>query len=63
MVDGVLASCYAAFPDHDLALIGMMPFRLFPQLLKWLFGDDTGSPVFVEIVKRIGEVMLPFSLN
>ena len=62
VVDGVLASCYA-FPDHDLAHFGMKPFRLFPKLIKWLFGDDTGSPVFVEIVKYIGDVMLPFSLN
>ena len=62
VVDGVLASCYA-FPDHHLAQIGLTPFHLFPKLIKWLFGDDTGSPVFVEIVKYIGEVMLPFSLN
>ena len=62
VVDGVLASCYP-FPDHDLAHFGMTPFRLFPQFLKWLFGDDTGSPVFVQIVKYIGDVILPFSLN
>ena len=51
VVDGVLASCYA-FPDHDLAHFGMTPFQLFPQLIKWLFGDNIGSPVFVEIVKH-----------
>ena len=62
VVDGVLASCYA-FPDHDLAHFGMTPFQLFPQLIKWLFGDNNGSPVFVEIVKHMGEFMLPFSLN
>ena len=62
MVDGVLASCYA-FPDHDLAHFGMMPILLFPEMTVWIFGDDNGSPVFVEIVKYIGEVMLPFRLN
>ena len=62
VVDGVLASCYA-FPYHDLAHIGMMPIHLFPQLIKWLFGDDKDSTVFVKIVKHLGEFMLPFSLN
>ena len=62
MVDGVLASCYA-FPDHDLAHIGMMPIRLFPEMAVWIFGDDNGSSVIGEIFKHLGELMLPFSLN
>ena len=62
VVDGVLASCYA-FPDHYLAHFGMTPFRLFPKLIKWLFYDDTGSPVFVEILKFVGEVIVLFSFN
>ena len=62
VVDGVLASCYA-FPDHHLAHFGMTPIRLFPGRIKWLLGDDKYSPVFVEIMNHMGEVILPFSLN
>ena len=63
MVDGVLASCYAAFPDHDLAHIGMIPIRLFPKMTVWIFGDCNSSSVIGEIFKHLGEFMLPFSLN
>ena len=63
VVDGVLASCYAAFPDHDLAHIGMIPIRLFPEITVWIFGDYNSSSVIGEIFKHLGEFMLPFSLN
>ena len=61
MVDGALSSCYA-FPDHDLAHVGMTPIRWFPKVTGWIFGDDSGSPLFVEIAKYVG-MMLPFELN
>ena len=61
MVDGTLASCYA-FPDHDLAHIGTTPIRWFPEVTEWIFGDDSGSPLFVEIAEYLG-MILPFELN
>ena len=62
VVDGILASSYA-FLGHDLARVGMIPIRLFPQLMEFLFGDDIVSPVFVNVIKHMGELILPFSLN
>ena len=58
VVDGILASCYASC-DHDSAHIGMLPIQLFPTLMKWVFGDDNGSPAYVNIAGNIGGWMLP----
>ena len=57
MVDGVLASCYASFPDHDMAHFTMAPMRWFPELMHWIFGEDNDSPVYVKIKEYIGRSM------
>ena len=61
MVDGILSSCYASF-DHDLAHFAMIPMQWFPQMIKWIFGEDNGSPIYVNIVKGLGRLGLPFEL-
>ena len=58
MVDGLLASCYPSI-DHDLAHIAMLPVRWFPQIIDWLFGENTGFQVFVGTVEELGRFMLP----
>ena len=58
IVDGVLASCYADV-DHDLAHFGMTLIRLFPKIIKWIFGDDTIIPAFVDTAKGLSSLMLP----
>ena len=52
LVDGVLTSCYASI-DHDLAHITMTPLRWFPEIMKYIFGDDIGFPVYVLINKSL----------
>ena len=59
MVDGVLASCYASFPDHDMAHFAMAPMRWFPELIHWIFGEDTESPVYVKIIEYFGRSISP----
>ena len=58
MVDGVLASCYADF-HHDLAHLTMQPMQIFPALLEWIFGKDTGYPVYVSTLRQLGIILLP----
>ena len=58
MVDGVLASCYAGF-HHDLVHLTMTPMQGFSEVIHWLFGDDTGFPVFVSTVKELGMFLPP----
>ena len=58
VVDGILASCYASF-DHDFAHIGMLPMQLFPTITEWIFGEDNGSPAYVNIIGDFGGWMLP----
>ena len=58
MVNGILASCYAEF-HHDLAHIVMTPMQRFPELLQWLFGENTGIPVFVTTAKVLGFLLWP----
>ena len=62
MVDGILASCYASV-DHDLAHIGMLPIRLFPTIMEWIFGDANGSSAYVNIAENIGGWFLPAYYN
>ena len=62
VVDGVLASCYA-FSDHDLAHFGMTPIRLFPEIMEWLLGEEEDSPAYVNIVKDLGKITLPFLMK
>ena len=58
MVDGVLASCYASV-DHDLAHIVMTPMMRFPQITEWIFGEDYGLKVYVQMAQEIGNWVLP----
>ena len=62
VVDGVLASCYAS-AHHDLAHIGMTPIRWIPIITKWIFGNDTGSLVFVKVIEEFGRLVVPFWLT
>ena len=59
VVDGVLASCYP-FTDHDLAHISMVPIRLFPELVEWLFGAEDGLSIYVKISENLGNYVLPY---
>ena len=59
MVDGILASCYASFPDHDMAHFVMSPMRWFPKLMNWIFGEDTEAPAYVKITENFGRWILP----
>ena len=59
IVDGVLASCYA-FYDHDLAQIGMAPIQWYPRIIKWIFGEDSWNPVYVNIADNLGSWVLPY---
>ena len=58
VVDGVLASCYA-FPNHDLAHIGMMPITWFPEVMQWLLGVEDG---YVKVAEMLGTWLLPYYL-
>ena len=62
VVDGVLASCYASF-HHDLAHIAMTPIRWFPGIIEWIFGENNGTPTYVDIVGDLGRLLLPFGLQ
>ena len=59
IVDGILSSCYAS-SDNMLADIGMAPFRWFPQVVEWIFGDDNGFSAYAKIEIQLGELVLPF---
>ena len=56
MVDGVLASCYANF-DHDLAHFTMTPMQWFPEIMEWIFGEDTRYPVLIDMATQLGRLM------
>ena len=58
LVNGILASTYASF-DHDLAHIAMFPMQWIPDIMKLIFGQDNGSPVYVHTVKHFGRYLLP----
>ena len=57
MVDGVLASCYAGF-GHDLAHFTMSPIQYFSEVLEWIFGNESGYPVYVSTTGVIGRFIL-----
>ena len=59
MVDGVLASCHASV-DHDLAHFTMTPVQWIPEVVEWIFGEETGFPVFVSVIRKLGKLMLPY---
>ena len=58
IVNGVLASCYASV-NHDLAHLGMTPIQWFPEIVKWVFGEDAGLEGFVKIFKELSKWILP----
>ena len=62
MVDGLLASCYASFPDHDVAHFTMAPLRWFLKLIHWVFGEDNDSPVYVKITEYFGRSISPYMI-
>ena len=57
IVDGVLASCYAGF-DHDLDHFTMLPMQYFSEILEWIFGNDSGYPVYVSTAGVLGRFIL-----
>ena len=63
IVDGVLASCYAHSPDHDLAHFAMAPLRWFPDIINWTFGENIEMPVYVEVVAYFGNMIIPQSVT
>ena len=60
IVDGVLASCYAHSPDHDIVHFTVTPIRWFPELIQWFLGEDIEFPVYVKIIHDLGRWMLPY---
>ena len=58
MVDGVLASCYADL-HHDLAHLTMTPMHSLSAVMEWIFGEDTGYPVYVSTLSQLGMLLLP----
>ena len=58
VVDGVLASCYPG-THHDLAHLTMTPMQRFSAMLEWMFGEDTGFPVYVSAARQLGIMLLP----
>ena len=63
IVDDILASCYASIPNHDWAHIGMTPNHWFPEVTELIFGHDNVSPLFIEIAKFVGRMILPIKQN
>ena len=59
VIDEILASCYA-FPDHNLAHLGMTPMRWYPEVIKSIFGVENGSPGYVKVAEVFGDWLLPF---
>ena len=58
VVDGVLASCYASFFDHDLAHMIMLPMKWFPEILEEVLSSDKGWQFFVKISMAVGELII-----
>ena len=58
MADGILTSCYASV-NHELAHLGLTPLRWFPDLIQWMFGEETGFQIFVGIVEQLEKWTLP----
>ena len=58
LVNDIVASCYAKF-DHDLAHNVMKPIQWYPAIMKWIFGVDDMSPIYVTTAKEVGKWFLP----
>ena len=63
IVDGVLSSCYAHSPDHDVAHFVLTPLRWFPDIIHWIFGENIGMPFYVEIAAYFGNMIIPQSVT
>ena len=61
MVEGVLTSCYASV-NHELAHFAMTPFRWYPEINDWIFGEDKGFQVSVNIAIEFGKLIIPQGL-
>ena len=58
IVDGILASCYPS-ADHDISHIVLVPIQWFPEMVDWIFGDDSGLQVYIKILEHVGRSMMP----
>ena len=61
VVDGVLASCYASC-HHDVSHIGMTPVNWFPEVMQWIFGEDNGFLIYVNVLEHFGRSVFPVGL-
>ena len=62
MVDGILAFCYASV-DHDLAHIGTIHLRWFPQIIELICGVEDGNLGYINIMKHLGHILLTHELG
>ena len=62
VVDGILASCHSS-THHDLAHTGMAPIRWFPEIFKWIFGDENGCQAYVNILSDVNSWFTPNGLE
>ena len=44
--------------DHDLAHFTMSPIQYFSEVLEWIFGNESGYPVYVSTTGVIGRFIL-----
>ena len=58
MVDGVLASCYADFPQY-LAHFIITPMQRYSDLMDWILGEVNRFLVYVDIARKLGLLTLP----
>lgn len=58
VVNGVLASCYAAVGSHHLAHWALAPLRLFYKLIGPLQAQNNGLHWYPWILQRLGKVLL-----
>ena len=58
VVDRVLASCYASC-HYDLVQIVAGPIQWFPEVIKWIFGDDNGSLAFINVALHFANWLVP----
>ena len=58
VVDKVLASCYA-LASHDLGHFATVFIRWFPKITQWIFGENNGSPGYINIFEHIATWAAP----
>ena len=59
VVNGVLASCYASYV-HDLSHFTMTLIGWFPHITELIFGNEKGSPAYVNVIGELGDLLLPY---